>query len=74
MTASTVLASGGQYFGDAGDFLLINRFARRIGWLHRFMAFYAETLGDALCVLSLAYFVAFSGAAWLKFRRADIAT
>src|SRR5690348_5013245 len=54
MTMSAVLASSEQYLGDAGDFLLVNRFARRTGWLHGFMTFYAETLGVALCVALLA--------------------
>lgn len=54
MTMPTVLASGEQYLGDAGDFLLINRFAVRTGWLHGFMTFYAETLGVALCVALLS--------------------
>ena len=31
-----------SYLGDAGDFLLINRFARRTAWLHGFMTDYAE--------------------------------
>jgi membrane-associated phospholipid phosphatase len=30
-----------HYLGDAGDFLLINRFARRTGWLHGIMNGYA---------------------------------
>lgn len=54
MALSTVLATGERYLGDAGDFLLINRFARRTGWLHGFMTFYAGTLGIALCVVLLA--------------------
>ena len=53
MTASTVVSAGEQYLGDAGDFLLINRFARRTDWLHGFMTFYAETLGVVLCVALL---------------------
>lgn len=53
MTVATAMASGERYLGDAGDFLLINRFARRTGWLHGFMTFYAGTLGVALCVLLL---------------------
>lgn len=53
MTLSMALAPN-QYLGDAGDFLLINRFARRTGWLHGFMTFYAGTLGVALCVVLLA--------------------
>ncbi len=39
-----------QYLGDAGDFLLINRFAQRTGWLHGLMTFYAGTLGIVLLV------------------------
>jgi membrane-associated phospholipid phosphatase len=31
-----------SYVGDAGDFLLVNRFARRTGWLHGIMSGYAE--------------------------------
>lgn len=54
MTLSMALGPSQQYLGDAGDFLLINRFARRTGWLHGFMTFYAETLGVSLCVLLLA--------------------
>lgn len=54
MTVSTLLASGDRYLGDAGDFLLLNRFARRTGWLHGFMTFYAETLGVVICVVLLA--------------------
>lgn len=53
MSAVPLLYAQDRYVGDAGDFLLINRFARRTGWLHGFMAFYAETLGVALCVLLL---------------------
>lgn len=41
------------YLGDAGDFLLINRFAVRTGWLHPLMTFYASTLGIVLLVLLL---------------------
>jgi len=37
-----VSAATVSYLGDAGDFLLINRFARRTGWLHGFMTAYAE--------------------------------
>jgi undecaprenyl-diphosphatase len=54
MTVTAVLATGEQYLGDAGDFLLINRFARRTGWLHGFMTFYAETLGLVVCAVLLA--------------------
>jgi undecaprenyl-diphosphatase len=36
-----VIAATDSYPGDAGDFLLINRFARRTGWLHGFMTGYA---------------------------------
>lgn len=54
MTVAAVLATGERYLGDAGDFLLVNRFARRTGWLHGFMTFYAETLGVALCAGLLA--------------------
>ena len=31
-----------SYLGDAGDFLLVNRFARRTGWLHPVLTAYAE--------------------------------
>jgi len=41
------------YLGDAGDFLLINRLARRTGWLHGFMTGYAETFGLVVLVLLL---------------------
>src|SRR5690349_4852470 len=54
MTVAAVLATGERYLGDAGDFLLVNRFARRTGWLHGFMTFYAETLGVAVCAVLLA--------------------
>ncbi|PZS12929.1 MAG: UDP-diphosphatase [Pseudonocardiales bacterium] len=43
-----------SYLGDAGDFLLINRFARRTGWLHGFMTGYASTYGLLILVLLLA--------------------
>lgn len=45
-------ATAGQYLGDAGDFLLINRFARRTGWLHGLMTGYAS-YGLVLFVLLL---------------------
>jgi membrane-associated phospholipid phosphatase len=51
---STSLAE--RYLGDAGDFLLINRFARRTGWLHPIMTSYA---GDGLVL-----FVALIGLGW----------
>jgi undecaprenyl-diphosphatase len=53
MTA-LALPSAESYLGDAGDFLLINRFARRTGWLHGFMTGYASTYGIAILVLLLA--------------------
>lgn len=43
-----------SYLGDAGYFLLINRCARRTGWLHGFMTGYASTYGIVLLVLLLA--------------------
>jgi membrane-associated phospholipid phosphatase len=33
--------TGSPYLGDAGDFLLVNRFAGRTGWLHGVMTGYA---------------------------------
>jgi membrane-associated phospholipid phosphatase len=42
-----------SYLGDAGDFLLINRFARRTGWLHGFITGYASSYGIAILVLLL---------------------
>jgi undecaprenyl-diphosphatase len=42
------------YLGDAGDFLLVNRFARRTGWLHPIMTAYAGTVGIAVLVVLLA--------------------
>jgi membrane-associated phospholipid phosphatase len=65
MTPSIALSMPGQYLGDAGDFLLINRFARRTGCLHGFMTFYAATLGITLLVLLLA------AGWWLARRRRD---
>jgi undecaprenyl-diphosphatase len=38
-SALTVLAP--HYLGDAGDFLLVNRFARRTSWLHGVLTAYA---------------------------------
>ncbi|MEO7263191.1 MAG: phosphatase PAP2 family protein [Jatrophihabitantaceae bacterium] len=52
-----------SYLGDAGDFLLINRFARRTGWLHGFITGYAGTYGILILVLLLA-------AGWWLARRA----
>lgn len=53
MTMPLAAPIAAQYLGDAGDFLLINRFARRTGWLHWFMTFYASTLGIVLLALLL---------------------
>lgn len=54
MTALLALPTPDSYVGDAGDFLLINRFARRTGWLHGFMTGYASTYGIVILVLLLA--------------------
>ena len=54
-----------QYLGDAGDFLLINRFARRTGWLHTPLTGYAG-YGVALFVLLLA------AGWWLARRSGDV--
>jgi len=55
----------GSYLGDAGDFLLVNRFARRTHWLHGFMTAYAGFLGiTTLALLLLA-------GLWLSRRRGD---
>lgn len=50
-----------NYLGDAGDFLLINRFAQRTPWLHSIMTFYAED--------GLILFVALIALGWLLARR-----
>ncbi len=42
-----------SYLGDAGDFLLINRFAARTGWLHAAMTGYAATYGLVVLVVLL---------------------
>jgi len=42
-----------NYLGDAGDFLLVNRFARRTPWLHGILAEYAGA-GLALFVVLIA--------------------
>ncbi len=54
MTALLVRPIADSYRGDAGDFLLINRFARRTGWLHGVMTGYASTYGLVILVLLLA--------------------
>lgn len=56
---------GSAYPGDAGDFLLVNRFARRTGWLHGFLADYAGVLGVG--VLGLLLVLGW----WLAWRRGD---
>lgn len=53
MTAPLALPMADSYLGDAGDFLLINRFARRTGWLHGFMSGYASTYGIVVLALLL---------------------
>jgi membrane-associated phospholipid phosphatase len=55
----------GSYLGDAGDFLLVNRFARRTHWLHGFMTAYAGFLGIATLALLLL------AGLWLARRRGD---
>lgn len=54
------------YLGDAGDFLLINRFARRTEWLHAVMTAYAETVGIGVLLVLLAL------GWWLARRRSDV--
>ena len=54
-----------SYVGDAGDFLLVNRFARHTQWLHGAMTAYAGTLGISVL---LALLVA---GWWLARRDAD---
>ena len=54
MTTPLALPIADPYLGDAGDFLLINRFARRTGWLHGFMTGYASTYGIVILVVLLA--------------------
>lgn len=53
-----------QYLGDAGDFLLVNRFARRTPWLHSTMTFIA---GYGLIVFAALLVTGW----WLARRRAD---
>jgi membrane-associated phospholipid phosphatase len=53
--------AAGQYVGDAGDFLLVNHFARRTGWLHGAMTVYAED--------GLVLFVALIAVGWWLARR-----
>lgn len=53
-----------SYLGDAGDFLLINRFARRTSWLHSTMTFIA---GDGLIVFAALLVLGW----WLARRQAD---
>lgn len=54
ITAAIATPTSDPYLGDAGDFLLINRFARRTGWLHGFMTGYASTYGIVVLVVLLA--------------------
>jgi membrane-associated phospholipid phosphatase len=54
MTVPPVAPLAESYLGDAGDFLLINRFARRTGWLHGFMTGYASSYGIVILVVLLA--------------------
>lgn len=63
MTAPLALPMADSYLGDAGDFLLINRFARRTSWLHGFMTGYSSTYGTLILVLLLV-------AGWWLARRA----
>lgn len=53
------------YIGDAGDFLLINRFAERTHWLHGFMKLYAE---DGLVLFLVLIAVGW----WLARGRSDV--
>ena len=46
---------------DAGDFLLVNRFARHTGWLHEIMTSYAED--------GLIGFVGLIGLGWWRLAR-----
>lgn len=54
MMIAVATPTADSYLGDAGDFLLINRFARRTGWLHGFMTGYASTYGLVVLLLLLA--------------------
>lgn len=65
MTTTLRVPTTDPYLGDAGDFLLINRFARRTGWLHGIMTAYASTIGLVVLVLLLA-------AGWWVARRTDL--
>ncbi len=58
---SSVLATSSG--GDAGDFLLVNDFARRTGWLHGIMTAYAG--------YGLVLFVLFIAVGWWLARRSD---
>lgn len=64
MTVPLALDVADSSLGDAGDFLLINRFARRTGWLHGAMTGYASIYGVLILVLLLV-------AGWWLARRAD---
>lgn len=46
-------AQAPSYLGDAGDFLLVNRFAARTGWLHGAMVGYAATYGLVVLLVLL---------------------
>ncbi len=55
----------GSYVGDAGDFLLVNRLARRTEWLHGAMTAYAGAIGISVLAALLAV------GWWLARRQAD---
>lgn len=57
------LLQADSYVGDAGDFLLINHFARRTGWLHGVMSLVAED--------GLLLFIALIALGWWLARRRD---
>lgn len=59
---SSVLAN--PYVGDAGDFLLVNHFARRTSWLHGAMTGFAE--------YGLVLFAVLMVAGWLLARRSGV--
>ncbi|HEV7205044.1 MAG TPA: phosphatase PAP2 family protein [Jatrophihabitans sp.] len=58
-----MLSQADVYVGDAGDFLLVNRFAQRTGWLHGIMSAVADQ--------GLIAFVVLIAVGWWLARRAN---